>query len=259
MVSPSTGIADSPARRANQRRNDQTGFGRHRRWRAARDAAWTLVARHLAAGDHVAIVGAGNGEDLPLRAIARRAGVVDLIDLDAAALRRARRRTHPWARRVRCLPEDVTAGAADAAVTGRAGATVPDRPLGDGPYDLVIADLLYTQLLYPALLDSGASPAAIGSSLRRDGQALTDAVVRRLRATARGGTLIHLNDVMGWWDGHEQPFGIEDALADPGLVSRGVTPTGCGVHVQHAIDRAAWRWPFAPGTDYLVHATVERG
>jgi len=72
-----------------------------------------LLAQHVKADARVAIVGAGNGDDLPLRRLARRAARVDLIDLDAAALRRARRRVR-FAHHVHTVREDVTAGAVDA-------------------------------------------------------------------------------------------------------------------------------------------------
>jgi hypothetical protein len=32
----------------------------------------------------------------------------------------------------------------------------PLAAVGDAPYDLVIGDLFYSQLLYPAMLDAGA-------------------------------------------------------------------------------------------------------
>ena len=90
---------------ANARRNANGGVRRMWRWRATRAAAWALLERHVAPGATVAVVGAGNGHDLPLRRLGRRAGRLDLIDLDprraarhpppAAPHRRARHRDHP--------------------------------------------------------------------------------------------------------------------------------------------------------------------
>src|SRR6185503_8574743 len=80
------------ASRANARRNAAAGPNRLWRWRDTRAAAWTLLARHVAAGAAVAVVGAGNGHDLPLHRLGRRAGRLDLIDVDAGALQRTRRR-----------------------------------------------------------------------------------------------------------------------------------------------------------------------
>ncbi|MEA2304709.1 MAG: hypothetical protein QOH43_1989 [Solirubrobacteraceae bacterium] len=230
-------------------------------------------------GARVAVVGAGNGDDLPLGALARRAARVDLVDLDAAAARRARRRLVAGRRRVRVLGEDVTLGAADAVVARALGAAAPPRlpapvPVGDGPYDVVVADAVLTQLLYPALLDTGLPGAAIDDVLLRDGQALTDAVVARLLAsTAPGGVVVLVHDALGWWEGHPQPFALGDVLAAAGhgpdaalaLVRRGRPPYGCDPHA--ALRRAGaellatelWRWPFAAGVDYLVCGLVARG
>lgn len=85
-----------------------------RRWEPARDALWDFVGPHLADGARVVVLGAGNGDDLPLRRIARRAGSLTLVDLDAKAARSARRRL-PWPlrRRVRIFEHDVTGGVAD--------------------------------------------------------------------------------------------------------------------------------------------------
>ena len=85
----------APCRVANASRNAEAGFGRRRRWGPARDALWDFVGPLIEDGARVAIVGAGNGDDLPLRRIARRAGTVTLIDLDplAAQARAAAART----------------------------------------------------------------------------------------------------------------------------------------------------------------------
>src|SRR5580704_1562904 len=72
----------APSRVANASRNGQAERGRRRHWAPARDALWDFLAPHLDGGARVAIVGAGNGDDLPLRRIARRAGEVTLIDID---------------------------------------------------------------------------------------------------------------------------------------------------------------------------------
>jgi hypothetical protein len=258
----------SPARDANHARNRQTARARRRRWAPVRAAAWALIDRHLRPGDRVAIVGAGNGDDLPLRQIARRAAAVDLIDLDADALRRARRRTGVRRRRhVRPVVLDVTGGAADAVIRGERRPAVPAGPLGDAPYDLVIADLLYTQLVYPALLDRGVETRRIAEILRTDGQRLTDAVAERVRASAAGGRVLHLNDVLGWWEGHDQPFTLDELMAvqreDPAealaMTHRGVRPRGANVPPREPIETALWPWPFAPGIDYVVLAAVEAG
>jgi SAM-dependent methyltransferase len=272
-----SGGGRSSAHTAAARRN-AAGGGRARRhrWRPARDALWRLLDQHLTDRARVAIVGAGNGDDLPLRRIARRASHVDLIDLDAAALRRARHRVR-FARHVHAVVKDVTADAADAIIhtADRASVTVtlpPPTPLSTEPYDVVIADLIATQLLFPALADSGRPGAQIDQVLLTHGQALTNAVTARLHASAPHGVVIHLHDLLVWTDHQAQPFALDtvlqlaatDLAAALTLAHRGDPPYGCnpregsratGAELTHS---TFWRWPFAPGTNYLVNATVAR-
>jgi hypothetical protein len=218
------------------------------------------------------VVGAGNADDLPLELLARRAARVDLLDADARALRRAVRREAPALRgRLRPLRVDVTDGWADRIVRAvLAGRRPPEPPmrlqaLGRG-YDLVIGDLLYTQILFPALLDGRVPAARREAALSGAGAALTAAVVARLHAASGTGLAVHVHDVAGWWSGHEQPIDIERALALPvtELVDGAVLnqPTGCDPRAglrrigAEIVDTRCWRWPFAHGVDYLVCATV---
>lgn len=265
-----------PAAAANAARNDAVAaWSRALRWRPARTALWRLLDRHVTSGAAVAVVGAGNAHDVPLGRLGRRARHVDLIDCDAAALRRARRRALP--RRPRAIVQDVTLGAADTITQAAANDWPPVLHAARGqprqlpaPYDVVVADLLFTQLLYPALTDAGLSRATIGDVLACDGQALTDAVVARLHASAPGGLVIHVHDLLGWWPGHPQPFTLGEVLdladqepqAALELAQQGNTPWGCDArqaslrHNAEILDTAFWRWPFSPGVDYLVCATV---
>jgi hypothetical protein len=80
----------APATRANTARNARAELDRHRRWAPARDALWRLLDTRLTAGARVAIVGAGNGDTIPLDRIADRAAEVALIDLDRPAIHAAR-------------------------------------------------------------------------------------------------------------------------------------------------------------------------
>jgi hypothetical protein len=268
-----------PVLAANARRNAAGGPGRAWRWRGAREAAWALLRRHVVPGAAVAVVGAGNGHDLPLRHLGRHAGRLDLIDLDGVALARTRRRLRWAGVRAAAITQDVTRGAADLvvrhAVTGTPmGRTERPAPeaVGRPPYDVVIADMFLSQLLYPALADAGLSGPAIAATLRAHGQSVTDATVRGLAASAPGGLLILIEDLLGWWSGHDQPFTVDEVLAiahaDPGraliMTERGRPARGCdgrrALQVARAevIDRAFWHWPFSHGTDYLVCATVSR-
>ena len=261
-------MSDGTVLAANAANNARGDGARRRRWKPARAAAWALLDSQVARGARVAIAGAGNGDDLPLRRLARRAGRLDLIDVDARALAGARRR----AVTAHALVEDLTGGAADAVLTGTTETVaVPATPIGDGPYDVVVCDLVLTQLLYPALKAKGTlTGAEIDKVLVRDGQRLTDGVVARLHAAAPDGTVVILHDLLGWWDGHRQPFTLEDLLAAPAvaaalsLARRGSLPYGCdpwlateraGAQVTHTV---LWRWPFAPGADYLVAGLVTR-
>jgi hypothetical protein len=266
---------DAPAGAANIRRNANAGRDRHARWQHARDACWTALDPYVGSGARVAIVGAGNGDDLPLAQLSERAGSLDLYDLDLHALRQAHRRVpRTRRRRVRIRMLDVTAGAADSIARAAREQTDPStpfpapRPIDGDPYDLVIGDLFYSQLLAPALGDLRLPSHKVGETLRRHGQLLTNAVVARLRASAPGGTVVHLHDPLAWWANHPQPFPIEDALDRAAnlpddaqsVLANGRQPLGCDPRaaLAPATIRATawWRWRFTPAVDYLVCATI---
>lgn len=272
-------------RDASARRNSAAGVGRLWRWRKARDAAWTLLDCHVAPGATVAVVGAGNGHDLPLVRLARRAGRLDLVDVDAAALRRTSRRLRLAGAPVEMLTADITSGEADAIIAeaaagrtrspGSPATRAWSRRMPQAPdrYDVIVVDLVLSQLLYPALADARVPGRVIDRTLLDHGQALTDQVVADLAASAvPGGLLICIEDLLGWWAGHDQPFTLDELLADAALhrdnalrrALQGRLAYGCDGRAAlaaagaHTVDRAWWRWPFAPGTDYLVCATVAR-
>lgn len=285
----------APSRVANASRNAQAGFDRHRRWASVRNALWEFLAPHLDAGARVAIVGAGNGDDLPLRRITRRARAVTLIDLDPSAPRAARRRLGRAERRkVTVIGHDVTEGAADIVVLaalddergagdavglphptcksggeGRPPSAPPRGPLPGAPYDLVVGDLFYSQLLYPALLDLGVDPERRNELLARQAPPLTHAAVARLHASAP--RVVHLHDPLAWWDGHEQPVSLKEILTvaagDGPEVALTLAGVGNGPHESDPrtalrdlsltlTATSLWRWPFAPGVDYLACATL---
>jgi hypothetical protein len=275
----------APCRVANASRNAEAGFGRRRRWGPARDSLWDFVAPWIEDGARVAIVGAGNGDDLPLRRIVRRAGSVTLIDLDPLAARRARQRLGRAERaKVEVIGHDVTEGGADAIVLAAAASDAADlphlaaesdgegRPLPGAPYDLVVGDLFYSQLLYPALVDLGVDPDRRAETLIRHAPPLTRAVVARLHASAP--RVIHVHDPIAWWDGHEQPVALEEILAANAgqgpeaaltLAARGIGPHESDPRAALAdlglspTATALWRWPFPPGVDYLACATLASG
>jgi hypothetical protein len=268
-----------PAARANAQRNARGTDARHERWSSARDALWALLDRYVEDGARVAVVGAGNGHDVPLRRLAGRAARIDLIDVDARAARGARGRLPaPLQGRVDVVREDVTGGVADELVRIAAAGGLPDAreapatPLGAGGYDVVVGDLLYSQLLYPALRDTTLPRERVGVVLARIDRPLVASVVRRLHLSAPRGVVVHVHDPLGWWLDHRQPVTLEEILtaaqvdveAAHELVARGHGPTACD---PLAIAREAglepvetmfWRWPFQDGVDYLARATVTR-
>jgi hypothetical protein len=267
----------APCRVANASRNAGAEIGRRRRWGPARDALWAFVGQWIEDGARVAIVGAGNADDLPLRRISRRAGSVTLIDLDPRAAQGARRRLGRAERaKVDVIGRDVTEGAADAIVLATfngeevdpAAAAVGGRPLPGAPYDVVIGDLFYSQLLYPALVDLGVDPDRRAEALRQHAPALTRAAVARLHASAP--RVVHVHDPIAWWDGHEQPVTLDEILAATTegpeaaleLADRGIGPRESDPRAALAdlsltsTATALWRWPFAPGVDYLACASL---
>jgi hypothetical protein len=275
-----TRTAGRPAARANVERNARATRERLDRWSPARDSLWALVDGYLPAGARVAVVGAGNGDDVPLWRLAERSAQVDLIDLDARAARRGRRRLPgDLRRRVAIVREDVTAGVADELVTTAASGDLPNAreapstPVGKGGYDIVVGDLLYSQLLYPALRDTTLPRERIGVVLARIDRPLVASVVRRLHASvAPGGVVVHVHDPLGWWDDHVQPVSLDEILTAAAadveaaleLVARGHGPTACdprAIALEAGIplvETALWRWPFQRGVEYLACATVTR-
>jgi hypothetical protein len=259
---------------ANVARNARADIGRRRRWAPARDALWASVA-HLVADARVAVVGAGNADDLPLGRLARVAGRVVLLDVDAHAAAAARRRLpRTERRRVGVLEHDVTLGVADRIVCAAAAGDAPPVwavapvPLPDGPHDLVIGDLFYSQLVYPGLVDAGV-PGEVADAIGADvGPRLTAAVVARLHASAPA--VLHVHDPLAWWPGHAQPVTLDAVLALAGrdpeaavrLAATGRGPQGWDPRAAlerlglPILDTTLWRWPFAPGVDYLACATL---
>jgi hypothetical protein len=211
--------------------------------------------------------------------LAERSAHVDLIDLDARAARGARQRLPGDLReRVAVVRQDVTAGLADRLVRAAVRGGLPEpleappEPLGSGDYDLVIGDLLYSQLLYPALRDSPLQPERVGVVLARIDRPLVTSVVRRLHLSAAGGVVVHVHDPLGWWSGHPQRVTLEqileaaasDTASGLELAGRGHGPSACDPRAialelgLSPVATALWRWPFQDGVDYLACATVIR-
>jgi hypothetical protein len=140
-------------------------------------------------------------------------------------------------------------------------------PLSDAPYDLVVGDLFYSQLLSPALGDTELDDGTSIEVLRSHGQRLTDAAVARMQASAPRGVVVHVHDPLAWWAGHEHPFTVDEAFAraahnpDPShVLADSVGPIGCdpraAVISERILRTSWWRWPFAQDVVYLVCATA---
>jgi hypothetical protein len=266
-----------PATTANARRNATAQGERRALWLGAQASCWNLLDPLIQPGAVVGIVGAGNCDDIPLAQIAERALRVDLLDLDPAACRAAIGAAPRGLRpRLVAIDADASGGHADrisaAVVAGRVTQVPgPDwSPFGEGPYDVLIGDLFYSQLLYPGLRDAGVSDDRIKVALSTYGPALTGLVVSRMHASAADGIVVHIHDPVGWWRGHEQPFTLdhilaiarhsaEDALV---LLQSGSGPEGTNPRTAVSalgipvLRTAFWRWPFSPGKDFLVCGTV---
>jgi hypothetical protein len=272
---------DGPVAGANAARNARRERGRRARWAPARDELWALLEPHLPDGARVAVVGAGNGDDLPLARIALRASRVALLDVDAATATKARGRVRRGLRRrIAVVEHDVTEGAADRVVAEAVrgpGAPAPDpsaggsseaTPLPGGPYDVVIGDLFYSQLLFPAMLDAEVPVARRRAVLGARGAGVVRDVVARLHASAP--LVVHVHDVACWGNGYGQPETLEAILhaADRDVaqgLSRAARAKGpLETNPRAAVDALGhpvvatrlWRWPFVAGVDYLVVGTV---
>jgi hypothetical protein len=146
---------------------------------------------------------------------------------------------------------------------------LPEAPLPGAPYDLVIGDLLYSQL-YPALVDLDIPEPRRTALTARCSPMLTRSAVARLHISAREHRVLHIHDPIAWWPGHPQPVILKNILAaaerDPAaalaLAARGTGPSQSDPRA--ALDSfaipiratALWHWPFAPQVDYLACATL---
>jgi SAM-dependent methyltransferase len=257
------------ARTTNARNNADHQHLRFERWSDVRDAAWSFLEPIVERGASVLLVGAGNGDDLPLARLSDVAARITLVDIDADAVERCRTRLSEEQRsRVDVLLTDVTDGAADR-VLGSVGSwwrqtkILPSRaPLANERYDVVIADMLYTQLLHPGLIALGLTRAQQSRAMQRYDAILRDALIARLHASARpGGTIVHIHDLACWTTDHPQPVDLDRVLDRPdaawGRLRRhdACDPLlGERAHGTEPTSTAWWPWRFEPKTSYLVRA-----
>ena len=266
-----------PRRRRTRRATPPRGPTAGSLWVTAQGACWELLDPLIAPGAIVGIVGAGNCDDLPLTRIAERARPRRPARPRPGGLPRRHRaratdRAHedpgPGGRRQRRPRRPHLGGG-----RGRSRRRSADGPTGarsaTGPYDVVIGDLFYSQLLYPGLRNAGVPDERIMLALANYGPALTGLVVSactRARPTASSSTSTTRRLV----GRHAQPFTLDHVLAVAGPVGRrgaGAAPDrlGPGGHESSfrpgalgipILRTSFWRWPFGHGTDYLACATV---
>ncbi len=265
---------DAIARGANASNNAMHQDLRFERWATVRDELWKLVDPLLADGARVALVGGGSCDDVPLARILERAAHVDLVDFDTSSTSRALGRVDDEERdRIDVVEHDVTGGSADQILRAiRDDAPLPEAlplsydALGSGGYDLVIGDMLYTQLLHAGLIALGVFGERQHELMRRYDPPLVNALVQRIQASlAPGGHAIHVHDVACWAAGHDQPMEFEDALADPFWNwTKLLRHDDCDPHLvlgrigADVLESAWWGWPFEPNKQFLVRATVAR-
>jgi hypothetical protein len=149
-------------------------FGDHRQ-------RLTDLIRSEGTGDSLALLGAGNCNDVDLAALAARFATVDLIDLDREAVERARdRQPGEVAKRLRLRAPVDLSGAFEELARLRGKVLPPDR-LGALPipalervlaavperYDTVVSCCLLSQLMHSCFLMLGQHPQleAIGGAL----------------------------------------------------------------------------------------------
>lgn len=269
---PPSGGDEVTAHSANVANNARFQELRLERWTATRDAMWQLIEPHLPEGARVLVVGAGNADDLPLHRMAGRAAEVTLVDIDVDAAERARTRIPGAVRsRITVREHDVTGGVANDLVADIARGVEPPRvvhpptdAIAGGAFDLVLGDMLYTQLLQPALVQLGLPGAEQVAHMRAYDRQLTEALVQRLqRSAAPHGRVVHVHDVACWSSAHAQPMELADALVDPERHwARMRRHDACDPQLTLerlqvlTVDRAWWEWAFEPNKRFIARGTV---
>lgn len=265
---------DAIARSANATNNAMYQDQRFERWAGVRDELWRVIDPLLAEGARVALVGGGSCDDVPLARMLARAAHVDLIDFDTTSTERALDRVADADRdRISVIEHDVTGGSADQVLRAiRDDAPLPDSlplpydALGSGGYDLVVGDMLYTQLLHAGLIALQVFGARQHELMRRYDPPLVNALVQRIQASlVTGGHAVHVHDVACWASGHDQPMELDEALEDPFWTwTRLRRHDDCDPHLvlgrigADVVESTWWGWPFEPNKQFLVRATVAR-
>lgn len=130
------------------------------------------------------------------------------------------------------------------------------------PFDLVIGDMLYTQLLHPALTQVRIGKDTKSTAMRHYDAPLTLQAVTRLHASSAG-IVIHIHDLACWSEKHAQKTSLAETLTDPASLWRNlVRHDSCDPHLAAKslpgtlVGTAWWHWPFYAKKDFLVRASV---
>lgn len=176
--------------------DNQRTFADHR-------ARLTALLRVLQRGEGLCVLGAGNADDLELATLVRDFGEVHLVDLDGAALRRARARLPArFAARVVLHEEVDLTGLLDGlerrgddeGALERAASRAPELIAGGlgRTFDLVLSACVLSQLCAPFTRSLARTGAQWRAFLAAIGQAHFELMVRLLRP---GGNGVALGDL----------------------------------------------------------------
>jgi hypothetical protein len=265
----------------------------HRRNNQDTAASWERFAGHRAqvtglttgAGDgRLAVLGAGNGNDLELVQVTGRYAQVHLVDLDADALNRARLRQpdQVQARLVLHAPVDLSGALAalqrwrdtpptvpEVAGLARASASQVLSAMND-EYDVVLSACFLSQLMRTCFVALGAEHPY----LHAIATALVVGHVRSLvRLTRPGGTALLVTDVVSSETyplqetfAARDPFELLDELVAADNLFAGTSPAFLERILRKDPDLSPlvarhtrvrpWLWDFSADRVYLVYALV---
>jgi len=270
-------MASSPpsfllARERERNRSTRQGFGVYAQHRAQQMALLEGLG-----GARIAILGAGNCNDVDLTMIARSFGEIHLFDLDGEALESAIARQAPELRRV-CQPHehDLTGVApfleawrtsAPDPVAAQIAACKQLSPLIEevGTFDTVMSTCMLSQVAINLRDYFGLVPGLVPALNAALGAAVIGHLMFASALTKPGGTLLVTSDcVTSQYPIREEAerHGALQAIfnfaerggAFPGTDPRLVAEVVAGADFVEGEFRDAWIWELTPAETYLVYA-----
>jgi hypothetical protein len=267
----------------DQRVSNQSGLPYFDAFRGHREAVTRLLAGAAAAGgDRLCVLGAGNAFDLQLEELLTRFAEVHLVDIDAAAVARARERVPegPRSRLIAHTPLDLSGMFQDIERWGRMQVTPQELMAAPavgakriaaalpGPFDVVASTCLLTQLQL-TLLQLLGDTHRLFIALR---EFLTLTHLRTLAAlTKPGGRALLVTDLCS---AELFPHGRPRNDADLTLLMQELVDKGHVIHSSHpeliratleddpVLERSfdggqlspPWLWQNGPDRRFLVYA-----